>query len=519
MFDTPSTSRHVRRFVVLIAVGGALLLSACVAPVRADQIDLEMVRDSEPVVKAIRALGAKNIAVLKFDAQIGNSPATYDAGTITVQMVHRLENLLVLTNDEKNPQLNILSDAGGASKVLVKSAGRSITWKTPEGRKELFKLKLPLMWDEKQRLSPDAFLTGTVVTSADLKETRVVLKAFTRQNPTELKTIGTLTGSSTGTGKSRGLHTDRSMLSSMGKSFVLARKLQGRNFEAGDDSAAEAASQLIQTGQQAIAVPNAPVKLEILLAGQPVAVEPDLLSPGEGMVRLREGLAAGKDLTLRVTNNTPDPIGILLTVNGRNTAAMDNDDITSKSRADCRKWILKPGQSNTIKGFYTDAKSGRFEPFKILTKEESALAAAMLDTHLLGLITMDVFGKGAGLTVTSSGAAADPKKEQDFIEAELLDLNADGGSRHPRSLSELKANTLKASRAAKVTNGKLSVDATKNKIAEARSLRRSLDNLIVGDTAKAGTIGTIQEESLSDVELIMSYTVRYYERSSSLNTP
>jgi len=479
-----------------------------------------MVHDAEPIVKAIRSLGSKNIAVLKFDAQIGNTPATYDAGTITTQMVHRLENLLVLTTDVKNPQLNILTEAGGASRTLARTAGTAVTWKTAEGRKELFKLKLPLLWDNAQRLSPDAFITGTVITSPNLKETRVVLRAFTRQNPAELKTIGTLTGdSASNSAKSRGIRTDRTMLASMGQSFVLKRSLQGRAFEVGDEAAADEAAQLNQSGQQATASPDAPVKLEILLAGQPVSVEPDTLSPGEGKVRLREGLAAGKELAFRLTNSSPDPVGVLLAINGRNTAAMDNEDITSKSRPDCRKWVLKPGQSNTIKGFYTDAKTGRFEPFKILNQDESAALAASLDTHLLGLITLDVFGKGGGLSVTAGGSVEVQKKEQENVEAELLDLNADGNARSlkGKSLSELKARTLVSARGAKMSNGKLTIDVNKKNLAEARNLRRSLDNLITGDSSKIGAIGTIREESLAETELIMTYVVRYYERSANPN--
>ncbi len=508
----------------MVLLAAVLALGPAASPTPADQIDRMLVHDADAIVKAVRGLGAKNVAVLKFEAQVGKAAPTFESGTINVQMVHRLENLLELTNDTKNPQVNVLTDAGRAAAALARGAGPALTWKTAEGRKELFKLKLPLAWDANQRLSPDAFVTGTVIASPDLKETRVVLRAFTRQNPGELKTIGTIAGDGgAARGQSRGIHTDRTMLASMGQSFVLSRKLRSRSFDAGDDAAADAAAQLNQSGQQPTASPDAPVKLEILLGGQVVAVDPDPSSPGEGKVRLREGLAAGKELAFRVTNSGPDPVGVLLAVNGRNTAAMDNEDITSKNRADCRKWVLKPGQSYTVKGFYTDAKTGRYEPFKILTAEESAARAASLDTHLLGLITMDVFGKGAGLSVTPGGGSGDvQKKEEEKAEAELVDLSAgdDARSLKTRGLAELKARKLAAARGLKESGGKLSFDVNRQKVANARKLRtRGLDNLIEGDASKAGTSGTIHEESLADMELIMSYEVRYFERPAGPSAP
>jgi hypothetical protein len=478
-----------------------------------------MVLDNDAIVKAVRGLGCKNVGILKFEAKVGTAAPTFQAGTVNIQMVHRLENLLVLANDAKNPQLNVLADAGRSAT----GHGTAATWKTAEGRQELFKLKLPLAWDHSQRLAPDAYVTGTVVVSPDMKETRIVLRAFTRQNPGELKTIGTLAGDGVAKGQSRGIRTDRAMLASLGQSFVVGRKLRGRSFEAGDDAAADAAAQLNQSGQQPTAAPDAPVKLDILLGGQPVSIDPDGQSPGEGKVqlRLRDALASGKELTFRVTNCGPETVGVLLTVNGRNTAAMGNEDITSKNRADCRKWVLKPGQSYTIKGFYTDAQTGRFEPFKVLTADESAAKAATLDTHLLGLVTLDVFGKGPGLSVTSGGDPAAAQKEEEKAQADLVDLStAEPRRLKTHGLAEYKAKTQAAARGIKEAHGKLSFDVSKQKVAATRTHRnRSLDSLIDSDASKAGTAGTIHEEALVEIELIMSYEVRYFDRPASPNTP
>ena len=48
---------------------------------------------------------------------------------------------------------------------------------------------------------------------------------------------------------------------------------------------------------------------------------------------------------------------------------------------------------------------------------------------------------------------------------------------------------------------------------------RSLGSLIDSDPSKAGTAGTIHEEALADIELIMSYEVRYYDRPAGLIAP
>ena len=164
-----------------------IALVAVAIPARADVIDLAFVRDQAAIGKAVKSLNAERVAVLKFEVQIGDRPATFDAGLANAKLPQKLENLLVVSNDTADPLLILTGAADKADKLPP-----TTTWRDEAGRKALAGLTgLPLFWDEKQKLSPDALLCGQLRVAADFSTAAVTLYAFTKANPLELKTIYT----------------------------------------------------------------------------------------------------------------------------------------------------------------------------------------------------------------------------------------------------------------------------------------------------------------------------------------
>src|SRR5436190_11454590 len=94
-------------------LAAALVLGGWVnnpAPARADNIDLELYKQAPKVMEYLQKQGFQNVGVLKFRVQKGTKPETFNAGPLNVNMASRLENLLILVNDTKQP-IGIIHDA------------------------------------------------------------------------------------------------------------------------------------------------------------------------------------------------------------------------------------------------------------------------------------------------------------------------------------------------------------------------------------------------------------------------
>jgi hypothetical protein len=408
-----------------------LALLAAAAPCRADAVDYALVRDAKAVMTAVRGLSGESVAVLKFAVQNGSQEPTFDAGLANVQLARKIETLLTVANDPKQPLL-VLTGPTAKAKGLPAGA----TWRTADGRAAIAKMTgLSLAWDKTQNeLEPDAFVTGVLKLGPDSPAAKLVLVGFTRKNPGELKELYTTPDADPQALRQR-LPADRSVLALAGVSYAVDQ------FPA--DGNRHLVAQLGRELNVADTLSASKVKLEVLINGQPAKVRPDAMNLGAGRLE-GAGPKAGDAVELHVRNDGNQTYGVVLAVNGRNTNSLGRDPyLTAKEAKDQRMWILAPGEKAVLKGFYTDEK-GTYDEFKILGDAESEAAYPAMGEQFRGLITMHVFAKkpdppAAGGTppaqtpLKSTPEAEAAKKEEQAATVVTLGL---GGS----ALEEVQAS-------------------------------------------------------------------------------
>ncbi len=165
------------RLVLALAVGAFAVPSA-----RADQLDQEMLKRGPTVMQHLQKQGHQNVGVLKFRVQVGDKEPSFDAGRLTSLLATRLENVLILANDLKQP----LGITRGASESAART-DKTATYRTEAGRRKLFTHTYPLAWGD-QKVTVNAFLTGLVRFTPDLTEATVTLQEFTPASP-DLKPV------------------------------------------------------------------------------------------------------------------------------------------------------------------------------------------------------------------------------------------------------------------------------------------------------------------------------------------
>jgi hypothetical protein len=459
----------------LIAAGVVLVAFAPTA--RADIIDRALVKNSAAIMEKVRGLkpadAPLNVAVLKFEVKVGNRPATFDAGPANAKLAQKLENLLVLANVPKN-NVFVLADAGPAAAAAAQKTGAAFTWRDDARRAEFFRLPaLPLAWDDTQKLEPNAFVTGTLELSQDLAETKVTLVGFTRAAPEKLETLMTVTGSAKDE-TARPIRTDRSVLALVGLGFSLGAKAVA-NGRQSDTIALKQVSGLLGRPEQvfATAAGECPVKLEVLVNGNAVPVEPG--DDGAGKVVWPAGGVKPTDaVEFRLTNTSDKRYAVLLAVNGKNTNAQDKeDDLNVRDARDQRKWVLEPKEPTRVRGFYAD-RSGKYQPFEVLSAGEAEQVFDQMQARYRGRFTLYVYAErpdkppveaaaAPGAPVTADVKPAEEVKEE--VEAAVLTLGwGNGGLEKVRSAGSLEKaqEELRKRTHAATVNGQLVLDPVKD---------------------------------------------------------
>nr|MDP9122277.1 hypothetical protein [Acidobacteriota bacterium] len=126
----------------------------------------------------------------------------------------------------------------------------------------------------------------------------------------------------------------------------------------------------------ALAVVKGPYTLEVLVDGHPLA---ELAGNGRNYV-----LAfAGREYSLRLTNNTARRVAIAVSVDGLNS--IDAKTTTAQAGS---KWILEPYESIVLDGWQTSSALARQFYF---TTEKGSYGAWLGKTDNLGLIAAAVF--------------------------------------------------------------------------------------------------------------------------------
>ncbi|QEL13431.1 hypothetical protein [Limnoglobus roseus] len=514
---------------------GLMAVLAVASATRADHVDKLMVEQADKIFAAVKGLGAKNVAVLKFDYRHGaTGKPSFTAGSINGLMANRLEHLLVLKNDDQDP-VRILADAGPAIANISKKTKSTLSWRTEAGRKEISTITgLPLAWDAKTKLNPDGFVTGEVTLSEDYATTTVKFFGFTKANPTKLVSLYTLDSKSPGStvASARGVQansgkikTDRATLTHAGVSFGLNMKARSKGMDADDTEAAanaaakdNAAPTAPAPGGPPIIGPAAtppksgPVQLQVFFDD---AEQPYEANGGEP--RIQVSPKQGQKVKFKLTNTSAtDTYPVILAINGINTNAIDNDSLMDKAPVDQRKWVLGPNESTMIEGFYT-TKDGAYKPFEVLPEDESARRYDQMNATYRGKISLLVFGKrldAAPPVSTDKPGSADAAFEtiDDNATANATDLGAAPKGYHNAG-SPAKARGMLE----KTTH----VDASKPKLAVSKGVKAKFaankKGLIdsSGETRQGGEIQQVKVEY--DPQPVANLDITYYTLTGSGN--
>src|SRR4051794_28938548 len=134
-----------------------------------ETLDAALLRQAPRVLGDLKAHGVQNVGVLKFRVKKGNEPVSDRVGTLNRDLATRLEIALVLAPDFRMP-LGIIRDASAVAATIQRANHLN-----EPGRRALFQARYPLAWGSEQ-VTPDAFLTGVALLSADLRTVTVSIQ-------------------------------------------------------------------------------------------------------------------------------------------------------------------------------------------------------------------------------------------------------------------------------------------------------------------------------------------------------
>jgi len=476
------------RRVSQVCVMSSILAS--IGAAQAESIETGLRAEAPRVMKYLNDHHYGTVGVLKFEVKKGDQSASLHAGTLNAAMAAGLEHALILLDDPARP-IDIIHDASAAANGRTHAA----TFRSAAGRRALFEHEYPVAWGG-QNKRPDAFLTGEVVVGKDMKMLEVIVQAFDRKSPERLEEVTRV----------RNVPVDRNVLVGIGQSFAVSRGLRHRLSRDVDVDASIDAAKRDDTGASPIKDGDDPVKLQIFYDGQAVTLEADASSRGELKVKRTKSAdpKEGQKVKFVIQNVSHDTVGVVLAINGKNT--LFQEDLTSKPVAECTKWVLGPGETYTVEGFYMTEDGKDVRAFKVLSNDESAKADLSPDSK--GVFSMVVFrSAAAGPDTTALNASADA--------GDLSRSSKQKGT--ARSLPEIQA-ALRSATHTHASNGRLLAD----RLAEhpAHSARRVTQKggrgLVVDDTqsttgSKLNRVGVKLDPSPS-----MSLFIRYYTGPSAV---
>jgi len=330
---------------------------------RADNLDAALYEQAPNLLQFLKNRQYKNIGVLKFRAQKGNQPLSFRVGPINTNLAGRLENALVLKTDKANP-IGIIHDASH-----VAQEHHLPTYSTDAGMEKLFQTRFPLAW-ESPAVFADAFVTGTVRASADMKKVTVTIQSFEKKS-TKLNEITSFT-----------VEMDRPLLNDLGQGFSLnSRSVKDKKSRALDLEAAEDAAIRDEAPPSPGSTQPSAEKLidfQIRYDGKVQPYAPDPNNSGEMMVAEPQ---KGQRVSFFIRGLAPERIGVVLMVNGKNSL-YEQELEPSK----CAMWLPGRGEEVEVKGFQIDQKT--IKPFRVLSLAESE---AMTYSDNLGLIGVYIF--------------------------------------------------------------------------------------------------------------------------------
>ncbi len=429
----------LRTTIALLSIFAATSLLS--GKTQADTIHQGIQKKIPEIIDYLNKHQLKTVGVLKFRVNKPGQKTTSSAGPVNSLLADRLEVGLILANPfDEDRQLNIIKDASARAATIDKA-----NHLTEAGRNAFFGPKFKLAWGTKSEVA-DAFLTGVVQVHADNQRATIGILCFDKNGGKLEKACDVFE-----------VDLDAEALGELGESFVLRGAFDGGSTQlAFKDHQKQKQQQILKAAarvktQQAkfpLEDSAAPVKLEILYDGHPVAV---MMRDGQAFVTEPE---EGQKVELVLVRNrsAQGRLGIVLKVNGENTLYRQVvRDI------DCTKWILSPDHRRTVvKGY--QMQNNKAEKFKVLSEAESA-KRAMDYGRQVGQIQLTVFQEFTG---TKPMPTILNEEDQDLI-AMLRGVHP---SDQPKNLGALKYQLRLAGSKKPETRGGLIVqgEQTANKV-------------------------------------------------------
>jgi hypothetical protein len=316
---------------------------------RADRLDDQLLEQAPKIVEALRGKGYRNVGVLRFRVRLGNAPETFAAGAVNGNLAVRLKSALVIYLDTDQGALGVIRDA--SAEAAARGVGN--WYRDPAERRKLFDVPgYTLDW-EGPKVRADAFLTGVLRVSADLEKAAVTVEAFSARDPNKEEKLAEFT-----------FETDVPLLHDLGKSYAVVPRTPGaadaprmrRLIIEAIRKQEASGSPDPREGPPADALVVGDLEFRILADGKALPIKAN----GQATVESPDARAR---VAFRLTNRSKDKtLGIDVRLNGVSLLLEQMAPPES-----CRVWVLKPGKSYTLRGFYlneTDLKN--VAPFKVL---------------------------------------------------------------------------------------------------------------------------------------------------------
>jgi hypothetical protein len=392
-----------------------LVLAVPSARAAGDPLDEALLDRAGAILSDLKKKGFTNVGVVKFLVRHGNQEPSDDVGDLNLTLANKLEVALILANtDDKFGVIDKASEQVVREKVLGTNHLKE------EGRKAFFARKYELAWS-RDKVDPSGFLTALATFSPDLTKLTIQVQVFDKTGKLE-DLPGTIAAA-----------TGPELLAQAGFSYTLAPARQ-KALVAGDPPPApevqkrEIVEQVAARAREPVAkeqtspLADCPITLTILYNGKPVNPTSATLPEPKATDRV--------EFTL--SNPTDGTYAVVLLVNGENTLYQERT-----APAACRKWVLGPKMSVTIKGFQVGPD--RVAPFAVLPPEEPLPDAVRYGDHA-GTFRLVVFhGKMTDANPAENMAKADAKDS-----ATLALSRTRGGTRpsgvKPQSLKALQAD-------------------------------------------------------------------------------
>jgi hypothetical protein len=346
-------------FRVLLAFTAFALAAPIAQGAASDPLDEALIDKAKGVLDTLKKKGFQNVGVIKFLVRHGDGPTQDDVGDLNLSLANKVEVALILANtDEKFGIIDKASEAVVREKLLMANH------RTEDGRKAFFVRKYELAWS-RDRVDASGFVTGVATFSPDLRKLTIKLQVFDKSGKIE-DIAGEVSAA-----------TNPEMLAQAGFSYALSPARQ-KALVAGDppptrDVQTREIVEQVAKGTapppKSVAAPPAPlascpIKWTVLYGGQPVAITGNAVPEPKAADRVEFVLS----------NPTQGTYAVVLLVNGENTLYQER-----VAPAACRKWVLAPGSSVTIRGFQTSADT--VAPFEVLLPGQPIPDAVRYEEH------------------------------------------------------------------------------------------------------------------------------------------